>query len=357
MHFAKTRRYKVSFHDFICLLSLFFCQQINAEQIKAEKVTSWDDGEQISLYCAVVVPFKHQISSYTNAELSWILPEGSLVQAGDLLARQDNFHLSREIKMLDIRIADAQSKVEFTDKEYIRLQRLSKEHVSESQLNGAKRKYEQAKYGAAEMEQQREVINYHITRLEHHASSSGRVAHLTANVGENIVIGQPIMQLISTQSKELACSIPLGAYQQFKIYKNEDLSTIQFLLDGKHLLVFKRHQAIANKVEQTITVFLSLPTVLQKILVIGKRLQVAMNQDTENMIKIPFDALIIGSDGNYVWALDEDNTVHKQYVDIISAHKVSFVVRSTLKVGTRVVVRGKQSMEPGKEVSLVGYLR
>jgi len=344
MYLVKNTSHVLTPHSLICLFSLFFCQLVNAEQVKVGAVTYWEHGEKVLLYCAVAVPFKNQISSHADAELIWVLPEGSLVKEGDLLARQDNFHLARKSKMLNIRLSDTQSKMVFTNKEFIRLKELSKEHVSESQLNGVKRQYDKSKYELAEMKQEREVLNYRISRLEHRASAVGRVANLTANLGENIVIGQPILQLIPTLSKELACSIPLD------IYDNNDLSTVNFQFDGKYILSYKRQLAAANDVKQSLTIYLSLPIELQSRLVIGKRLQVNMYQETDNLTQVPFDAIVLEDDGNYVWVLDEDNKVRKQSVDIVSTQATSFIVHSELKVGNRVVVRGKQSMEAGKEV-------
>jgi RND family efflux transporter MFP subunit len=308
---------------------------------------SWEHGEKVLLYCAVGVPFKHQISSHADAELIWVLPEGSLVKEGDLLAKQDNFHLERKSEMLNIRLSDTKSKMTFNNKEFIRLKKLSKEHVSESQLNGVKRNYDKSKYEFTEMEQERKVLNYRISRLEHRASTVGRVAKLTANLGENIVIGQPILQLIPTLSKELTCSIPLD------VYDNKDLSTVDFQFDGRYILSYKRQLASANNVEQSLTIYLSLPLELQSRLVIGKRLQVTMYQKQVNLTQVPFDAMVLEDDGNYVWVLSEDNKVRKQSVDIVSTQAAYFIVHSELKVGSRVVVRGKQSMEAGKEVSPV----
>jgi len=112
MHIKKFIQYKLAIFFFICLFSLSFCQLANSKQIKTEKVTSWDHGEQVLLYCAVDIPFRNQISSYADAELLWIVPEGSLIKEGDLLAKQDDFHLSQKRKMLDIRIAGTKSKTD-----------------------------------------------------------------------------------------------------------------------------------------------------------------------------------------------------------------------------------------------------
>jgi RND family efflux transporter MFP subunit len=353
MYLKKCKTDVLTLPGLIGLFFLLFFPLVNAEQVKAGTVKSWHHGEQVLLYCAVVTPFKNQISSYADAELVWLLPEGSLAKKGEVVARQDDFHLKRKRKMLDIQMSDATSKVDFSHKEYTRLQMLSKAHVSRSALNRVKRQYQEAKHQLAEMEQQGEVINYRLSRLEHRAPVLARVANLMANLGENIAAGQAILQLIPTLSKELACSIPLDIYQKFTLYNKQGLSSLEFLFDKKHALTFKREQALANQVEQSLTVYLSLSAELQTRLVIGKRVQVTMYQERKNTTQVPFDAMVLEHDGNYVWVIDRDNKVSKQPVVIVSAQATSFIVRSALQVGAQVVVRGKQSMQAGIEVSLV----
>jgi RND family efflux transporter MFP subunit len=355
--YLKNTQHKATFNAFVLFLMVTFCSLAQATQVKVENVLPWQKGKQVLLYCAVDVSFKNQISSYAEAELIWLLPEGSSVKKGDVLARQNSFYLERQSKMLAIRIADANSKLDFTRKEYTRLQRLTKAHVAESQLNRVKRQYDQARYTLAEMEEQREVINYRLSKLHHLAPAAGQVTNLLASLGENMAIGQPILQLIATQFKELACSVPLDVYQQFNAYSSEALSPVQFQFNESYSLSLKRQQASAQKDEQSITLFLSLPAQLQANLVVGKRLQVTMNQQQPNLTQVPFDAMILANEGHYVWRLDEDNKVHKQPVDIVATQKVSFIVRSKMKSGSRVVVRGKQSMEVGKAVTLAGELR
>jgi RND family efflux transporter MFP subunit len=354
MHFTKINQLKATIKAFVLFFMVTFCSLAQATQVKVDYVLPWDKGEQVLLYCTVDVSFKNQISSYAEAELTWALPEGSWVKKGDVLARQNSFYLDRQSKMLAIRIADANSKWDFTRKEYTRLQTLTKGHVAESQLNSVKRQYEEAKYALAEMEQQREVINYRLSKLEHLAPAKGQVSHLLANLGENMAIGQPILLLFATQFKELACSVPLNVYQKFNEHSSKKKLSVKYQFNESYSLSLKRQQASAQKDEQSLRVFLSLPAQLQASLVVGQRLQITMYQQQPNLTQVPFDAMILANEGNYVWRLDEDNKVHKQLVDIVAAQKVSFIVRSKMKSGSRVVVRGKQSVTAGKYVYVVG---
>lgn len=354
MYLTRSKAHGFILYGLFAFFLIVFAQWVNAEQVRTDKVKSWNKGEQVSLHCEVVVPYKNQISSYVDAELLWALPAGSKVKEGDVLAKQDNFQLDRKRKILDIRIANAKSKVTFTHKEYTRLKALNSEHVSESQLNGVRRQHEEASYKLAEMEQQREVINYQFRRLEHRAPIAGQVINVTANLGENMSVGQPILQLIPTKFKELACRMPLDVFHISKVEESEGLSSFHFKLKDNESLTLTRHEASANKAEQSITVFLSLPTSRQAVLVVGKRLRVTMYHKKKNITQIPFDAMVLDTDGNFVWTLDEENKVNKQPVFIVAALAQNFIVRSKLTVDTRVVVRGKQSLEPGKEVSVEG---
>ena len=347
MDITKCNRNKMGL--LICFVVCFICgsQQVMATEVKIDEVKPWDSGERVALYCSIAVSHTNQISSYAEAELLWAKPEGSRVTEGDLIAEQDGFFLAREKDILEVRIGDIKSNMTFAQKEYDRLLK-SNEFVSKTELNVLQRRFDAAKYQLEEMQFNLKVIEYRIGKLQHFAPFDGKITSLMANLGENIVVGQPILQLIANKYKELACRVPLD------ISQNDDISNAQFQFQNIYSLDFKRQQALALGSEQSVMVFLTLPEELKPSTVVDKRVKVTMQNNAANTIQVPFDAMVLGSDGNYVWRLDENNKIHKQIVHIITAQTSSFIVRSEMKPGTRVVVRGKQAMKDGEEVTISG---
>lgn len=76
----------------------------------------------------------------------------------------------------------------------------------------------------------------------------------------------------------------------------------------------------------------------------------------EKAIVVPQQAVVRNSDGTVsVWAVDKENTVTYQTIEVSQAMKDQWVVSSGLAPGDRVVVQGLQKIRPQAKVTTVEY--
>ena len=76
----------------------------------------------------------------------------------------------------------------------------------------------------------------------------------------------------------------------------------------------------------------------------------------EQAIVVPQQAVVRNSDGTVsVWAVDKENTVKYQTIEVSQAMKDQWVVSAGLAPGDRVVVQGLQKISPQAKVTTVDY--
>ena len=73
----------------------------------------WQQGIEKSLYCQGSTPFYQTISSHAHASVKWLLPVGSHVQKGTVLAQQDDFYLRQQLAQIDTDIAIVEARHQF----------------------------------------------------------------------------------------------------------------------------------------------------------------------------------------------------------------------------------------------------
>jgi len=314
--------------------------------VEVAKVEPWSHGAAHTIYCEVETPNIYLVSSHNSARLKWALPEGSQVTYGQLIAEQDSYYITQNIERMKIDIESASVQQDYTAAEYQRIQLLNKQSlVSSSRLNDMYRLSIQAKLSKRKLEQQLQELQYRKKNLQHFSPVNGQILKLKSQPGEYLSDGQTILKLQPIENKELICELPLKKYRQ-----HNQLNTAIFTLNGINDLTLDRSTISLKEDSQTLALYLRTNNNMKQTLLLGERLQVVVSYLTQDVSRVPHDALELADDGYYVWKLNDTQRVNRLAVDIVSTQNDYFLVKSPLQGGDQVVTFGKQGLAEKQQV-------
>ena len=90
------------------------------------------------------MPYLTVFSSESDARLTFLLPKGSEVNKGELIAEQDNYYLQQELQRLEQEQKSSELELTYSADEFKRLSELKANMVSPSKLNNFSLKRDQA---------------------------------------------------------------------------------------------------------------------------------------------------------------------------------------------------------------------
>ncbi|WDE07877.1 efflux RND transporter periplasmic adaptor subunit [Thalassomonas viridans] len=349
-HGKSTRKNKVPKITVFALSALGLLtgyQTLAMSLVETAEVKLWQNGANHSLHCKVQTSHLIQLSSLSRAKLNWVLPAGSRVEQGQLIARQDGYFLEREIEQLEIDLASASAEFAYADKEFRRLDALEKQLVSPSTLNELQRRLELARLSKAGLANQLKEANYRYRQLEHFAPQNGQLLALQAQPGQYLNVGDNITRLQPAANKELVCELPLSRFRE-----NQSLEQVAFSLSPGHELTLLRTSDSVDSTSQTLTLYLKGEDEIQEHLLPGERLQVNVSYRHADLSLLPLDALELTREGTFAWYLEPNNKVKKTPVKVVASQKDYFVVKSVLQNGDRVVTLGKQGLAEAQQVQV-----
>ncbi len=320
----------------------------NAKRVVVEPALEWQQAIETKIYCNVSTPFTHQISSHAQAELSKILPNGTIVEAGDLVAQQNGFYLARDLEVLEIDIKLAQAQFDQANVELGRIKSLSKDGlVSKSQLNQLELQTENHRLTKLRLQQQLLAARHRLKNLAHYAPFDAQVVQVTAQPGQQLASGQEILRLSPIEKKQFECLLPHERYQ-----KISDLENLRFKLDGQELALRQIGQML-DKDTQNLTLYFDYLALGDKSLLVGQRFQLTMLERTDRVTKVPADAVRLEGNTYQVWTVGKEHKAAKLPVKVLDTLNAHFVIQSELKPGDSVVVQGYQGLQPNQDVQPV----
>lgn len=306
-------------------------------------VEPWENGVVSNLNCQVAVPYLKVYSSESDAKLIFLLPKGTEVKKGELIAEQDDYYLQQQLVRLEQQKQSSEMELKYSTDEHRRLSDLPTDMVSPSELNNLSLKRVQAKLNSSVISNEIAELKYRIKNLKHYAANNGIIAQIYSRPGEFLHQGNEIVSFLPDVDKEIDCEVPIARFDKSKI-KTQSKFTI-----GDTSFKVKRVNQITDKKSQFVNVYLA--PVSDKIeYLLGQRVKVKMAAPNIKLTRLPVDSLNLASSGDYVWKVSDDGAVEKVAIKVVVNQQGYFLVDSTLKSGDRVVTLGKTGLKSNQKV-------
>ncbi len=338
----------VLFYIGLCVPCWSMAQTANAKRVSIEQALHHGSDVIHTLPCVVAAPVTYRIASHASAELLQLLPVGTSVRKGQLVAKQDDGYFSRNLALIKTDIESARIAKTFAEDEYNRANMLSKKGLASSaELNKFKLQLDSAGLKMQRLALELQSAEVRFKRLSHYAPFDAQVIAVNSEPGAQLAEGQPILQLMSTQNKQLECKLPIMAYQN-----TLSLQGHRFDFNGKPLKLREVSQQLDSSAEH-LTLYFDHPAKDKRDLLVGYRQEITMAVQADNISKVPYDAVELEGITYHTWRVKNDGSVERLKVDILGSLDAYYIVQSDVKPGDKLVVRGQQGLVSGQQVELI----
>jgi len=279
---------------------------------------------------------------------------GQHVNSGDVLARIDPADYDLSVKSAEASLEAADRQVETVDLAKKRTEQLfTKNFASKSQLDQATLTYDQAvatrDAARSTLAQAKNQVGY--TDLK--AGEDGIVTAISADIGQVVGAGTPVMTVAVDGEKEVLIAVPEMDIAEFKPGKEVKAG---FWSDDALTLAGKVREVAgsADPQSRTFAVRVSLPNDPRVLLGMTANIEASV-ASRQQMVSIPLSALAEKDGQKIVWTVDRtSDTVHPRQVKVGDFTADGVNVADGLKQGDVVVAAGTQFMTENLKVKLSG---
>ncbi|WFP62486.1 efflux RND transporter periplasmic adaptor subunit [Mesorhizobium sp. WSM4904] len=279
---------------------------------------------------------------------------GQHVNSGDVLARVDPSDYELSVKSAQASLDAAERQVETVDLARKRAEQLyAKNFAPKSQLDQATLSYDQAvaTRDAARSTLAQAQNQVHYTDLK--ASEDGIVTAISADIGQVVGAGTPVMTVAVDGEKEVLIAVPemdIAGFRPGKEVKASFWSDEGLTLDGK----VREVAGSADPQSRTFAVRVSLPNDPRVLLGMTANVEATVGSKAQ-LVSIPLTAMAEKDGKHIVWTVDRtSDTVHPRPIKIANFTADGVAVADGLKQGDVVVAAGTQFMTENLKVKLSG---
>ncbi|TJV53776.1 MAG: efflux RND transporter periplasmic adaptor subunit [Mesorhizobium sp.] len=279
---------------------------------------------------------------------------GQHVNEGDVLARVDPSDYELSVKSAQASLDAAERQVETVDLAKKRAEQLyAKNFAPKSQLDQATLTYDQAvaTRDAARSTLAQAQNQVHYTDLK--ASKAGIVTAISADIGQVVGAGTPVMTVAVDGEKEVLIAVPemdIAGFRPGKEVKAGFWSDDALTLDGK----VREVAGSADPQSRTFAVRISLPNDPRVLLGMTANVEATVGSKAE-LVSIPLTAMAEKDGKQIVWTVDRtSDTVHPRPIKVANFTADGVAVADGLKQGDVVVAAGTQFMTENLKVKLSG---
>lgn len=277
---------------------------------------------------------------------------GQRVKVGDVVARVDATDYELSVKQAEAELASSQKQVEIAELALKRAETLQQQNVtSQSALEQAQLSAEQARASRdaarSSLQQAQNRVEYTVLKAE----VPGIVTAVSAEAGQVVAAGTPVVTLAEDGEKEVVIAVPESEIAQFSTGQEVEAG---FWFDRQLTLKGKVREVAgsADQQSRTFTVKVSLPDDPQ--LRLGMTATVtAKAPEQDSSFILPLAALDKRDGKSVVWLVDPaSKTVRSQPVKVEGFAPEGIRISEGLSAGDLVVAAGTQFMQPDLPVQL-----
>ena len=329
---------------------------VNAQQVRLDRF-----AVQLKALGTVTPWNAVSVTSQVAGELDQVLfTEGQFVEKGTLLAHIDPRSYQAELLQAEGALQDTRAQLASAQLDLKRYQGLYKEDSVARQTLEQQQAIVAQYQGTLKVRQaQRDAARLDVQHTRIEAPISGRLGLRALDAGNYVSAGSTELVTI-TQDNPIAVNFTIPEHELqavLQAYRQEQPLPVQvWNRDETELLAEGVLDSIDNQVDvSTGSVrlkarFANPEQVLFPNQFVNVRLQVTVH---EQALLVPADAIQFGSNGRFVWQIQDDDTVLIQPIEILTSDGTQSMLRSGLEAGDWVVVEGVDRLRSGSKVERV----
>jgi RND family efflux transporter MFP subunit len=314
--------------------------KVGVAQARAVKM-----APKVTLPGTVVARNDSKLASEVEGRVAWVAEVGTVVKAGDIVARIDKNVAGMQLASDKANVARLSAQLRFDRNQAERMDRLYQQSaIAKATRDQAQSTRDMDQGALAQAQASLHKSEYQFTHSEIRAPFPGRVASRLINAGEYATAGKEVVRLVDIDSIEVTAQSPID--------------TAHFLREGMPVTVEVAHRRftapvraivpVGDEASRTIEIRVSLKAGQAFV---GDAAKVMVpSAAPRNVLAVPRDALVLREDNTYLFKVDGKNVATRVAVEPGTEDGAMVEVRGPVKAGDRVIVRGAERLEAGQKV-------
>lgn len=283
-----------------------------------------------------------------DGELTSVMPEGSKVKKGEVIARVDDRNLRLRLQEQQLLADRAEINVNYLDGEVKRLSQLQEANLAAktqlaelvSRRDLAKNDWQVAKSRIAQLEE-------NLDRTLIVAPTDAVVVDRMIEAGEFARRGDSVVRIVNPNSLEVEILVPIAYLNRLDLSQpiGIKVADVEFAAAVQSLI------QVSDRQSQTFGLLVDVPVDAATRIAAGQFADatVAVSEQRRSLF-VPRDAVVLRSEGNFVYKVNEENVAQKVDVIVGSGQGNLVSISGELEEGDRVAVRGVESLRDGQSV-------
>jgi len=311
-----------------------------AETVKVTRL-----APQISLAGTVVSLNDAQLASDVDGKVTWIADVGTIVKAGDVVARLDQSLAAMQLASDKANVAKLEAQLKYDRSQADRMQNLFRQNaIAKATSDQAASTSQQDAAALTAAQAAVAKSQYNFDHSEVRAPFPGRVVSRLINPGEYATAGKAVARLVDIGSIEVSAQAPIQDAQFV-----HDGMALPTLIEGKTVLSKVRAVVpVGDQLSRTVEIRLSIAA---DAAFVGDSAKVMIPAGTPHQaLAVPRDALLLREDSTYLFKLDKKDTALRVAVETGTIAGNMVEVTGQIAPGDRVIIRGAERLETGQKV-------
>lgn len=287
------------------------------------------------------------VAAATTGKVIWVAEIGDDLEEGGVIARLDPADAELALRDARAEVAQLKARADYLKRLVARYEGLGEDTGEpEATLDEIRANYGEAR-GA--LERGRVTVRraeVDLERTEIKAPFAGRVATREIEVGEFATIGAPVARFVDTTRLEVTARAP--ADMLANVAAGDEIAV---LYQSEETAARVRTVVpVGDEVTRTLEVRVSLPETGWPI---GAPVRVRLpSAAPRRAIAAPRDALVLRSDGAFLFKLNDEDAAVRVPVTLGAAEGDLIEIIGDVRAGERIIVRGAERLRDGQKVEI-----
>lgn len=340
---------------FLCGLLLItaqaVAQQPSASSVQVALVSRAELAPTVAVPGTIYSRNDMQITSGIAGTLEMVAEPGTLVGRGAAVARVDVGTLMLQRAEQEALLARAEINIRQLSSQLRRQRELQGQNlVSEFELEQTEANRDLAVSDANITKVRIRQIDDQIRRAEVRAPFAGVVTRRDRRAGEEVSRGETLGWMTDIDNLEVRAFVPLKHLTRTTVGQSLGV----FATDARHSGTIRSLVPTGDVRSQTFEARIDLPVVATGDWTVGQLVSVAIPiRARELALTVPRDALVLRSNGSFVFRIDNENKARQVRVELGDSSGDLIAVRGELAEGDRVAIRGAENLSDGAEVKIM----
>ncbi|MEM1263064.1 MAG: efflux RND transporter periplasmic adaptor subunit [Pseudomonadota bacterium] len=289
-----------------------------------------------------------ELMAAVAGRLEFVAEPGTELAAGEPIARIDTTLLRLERAEQEALLSRARIQTRQLESEYRRQAELSTTSVvSEFQLEQTMANRDLARADAKIIAVRIRQIDERIRRAAVRAPFAGVVTERMRRVGEEVAPGAPLAAMTDLAQLEVRAFVPLKHINRIHVGDSLDIFNADNRLAGTIRALVPTGDIRSQTFEARVDIDAAAGLNVGELVSVGVPIRAA-----ESTLAVPRDALVLRTDGSFVFRISADNVAERVAVELGDSVGDLIAVRGSLAAGDRVAIRGGETLADGANVRI-----